>query len=139
MKLAELRTIVGSRDFVYPGTDPEADARRILETLDDSEPVESLEEASRILGGFGVEFVGGNSGAELAYVNAGDTYAGTLAWDGARFVVTSWGDWYESDAQAHEEETGEASCCYCGEVAELEEHSAPSWHGWACVDCRTNH
>jgi len=51
-----------------------------------------------LLGGFGVEVVGDVNNypprIDLEYVNMGDTYTGTVLYDG-RWEVGSWGDWVE--------------------------------------------
>ena len=126
--LLNLMWVVGSAEFCYPGPegtgDPEVDAVRIERlVIDGSGSAESrLEAIDRILGGFGVEHVAGpGDSGTLDYVNAGDTYAGTVGLDDSGdFLVTSWGDWYEGAEAEHAEETGEARCPYCGEWGEPE-------------------
>jgi len=117
--VVDLLGVVGSRDFLPVEV---ALAVAALTRDPDLDPEEVLERASDLLGGFGVEHVAGpgDTGA-LDYVNMGDTYAGTLAHDGADFVVTSWGDWYEGAEDEHAEETGERRCPYCGEWGEPEQ------------------
>lgn len=116
-----LRLIVGAQGFIYRGDDTDADVERLRALLDaDGDVTATLDEASDILGGFGVEYVGVPGSRELAYVNNGDTYNATLGWDGSAYVVTSWGDWFEKAERAHEEESGERRCMYCGEWGEPE-------------------
>lgn len=120
--LLALLGIVGARGFCYKGADAYADAVRLFDlTRGEGDVDDVLAEASDILGAFGVEHVAGpgDSGA-LEYVNAGDTYTATLGHDGARYVVTSWGDFFEGAEAEHEEETGERRCHYCGEWGEPE-------------------
>lgn len=72
---------------------------------------------NEILNGHGVEWINESDGyirrrsfmhsydrhfwrnTVLLYVNQGDTYAPTLAYDVRedRFIITSWGDWYEEN------------------------------------------
>jgi len=89
---------------------------------------------------FGIEEMDLPDGTSLRYTNTGDTYSEALcSIDGGDWFLSCWGDCYESAEQSRYEETGEQCCCYCGEFAELEEHSAKNWHGWACQSCRENH
>lgn len=120
--LLDVLRIVGARDFCYKGSDRYADAVRLFDlTRGEGEVDDVLAEASDILGAFGVEHVAGpgDTGA-LEYVNAGETYADTLAHDGARYVVTSWGAFFEGAEEEHAEESGERRCPYCGEWGEPE-------------------
>jgi hypothetical protein len=69
----------------------------------------------------GVEHVGDDAfPGELAYLNTGDSYGTTLAYDtqAGAFLVTSWADWMEARETEHTEETDETRCPYCGEWAE---------------------
>lgn len=56
--------------------------------------------ANQVAGTYGVEAIFGSrvSWPDLEYLNTGDTYTLTLAYDRIRerFVVTSWGDWIEA-------------------------------------------
>lgn len=117
--LALLGVVVESRD---KGSDPYADAVYLFDlTRGESKVYDVLAEASDVLGGFGVEHVEGpgDSGA-LDYVNMGDTYDATLGHDGVRYVVTSWGDFFEGAEDKYAEETGERRCPNCGEWGEPE-------------------
>lgn len=63
---------------------------------------------NELIGGFGVEAIftdGDMMEPALSYVNMGDTYAATIAYDHREdeFILTSYGDWVE----AYEQETGE--------------------------------
>jgi len=56
---------------------------------------------NEILEGYGTEAIFGDSDAmqpAAAYINMGDTYTATLLYDytRGRWLVTSWGDWVES-------------------------------------------
>ena len=126
-----IKTIVGAEGFIYRGEDTEADVARLEKLIESStDPIETLEAASKLLGGFGVEDVAVAPGwKELAYVNAGDTYTLTLAHDGDQFLVISWGDWYDNQEEAYQEATGEQRCPYCGEW------SAVSRDGETFEDC----
>lgn len=100
------------------------DAKRIISTLnavDKPEDVDgALEEVSEILGGFGVEAIQPEGAwvdsywreAILYYVNMGDTYRPTIAYDTDRgeFLITSWGDFLEDweRKQAEDEEQVES-------------------------------
>lgn len=46
----------------------------------------------------GVEYLGqhARTGLPVEYCNAGDTYAGTIAFIGTRLIVSTWGDLVES-------------------------------------------
>lgn len=118
----QLATIVGSSDFLFKG-DPETAIRELVRIMQDDElsPWDALDYADEVLGGFGVESISGpGDTGSLDYVNAGDTYAGTLAHDGERFLVTCWGDWLEGAELNHQQETNEVRCMYCGEWGEPE-------------------
>jgi len=73
---------------------------------------------------FGVEYTpyeetGPLSGVEMAYLNAGDTYAATLCYtEDKGFFISSWGDYVENAERQYEEETGERLCGYCGAWSE---------------------
>ena len=65
-------------------------------------PDVALHVIDKLLGGFGVEAVGGDMevssySPDMAYVNTGDTYSPTVVYDygSGRFSLTSWGDWVE--------------------------------------------
>lgn len=98
-------------------------ARRIYEKTGDE--TKALEKANEILGGFGIEGlppVDGDfrKGRGMSYVNMGDTYDETIAFDEetSTFSISCWGDWLEQAEEAYTEETGKIRCPYCGE-----------WHG----------
>lgn len=69
---------------------------------------EALQEANKIIDGFGVETVGGGDdygfwgGARAAYINTGDTYSPTILYDvdKERFYLTTLGDWVEGEERA---------------------------------------
>lgn len=65
---------------------------------------EMLDEANRLLGGHGVEYIRTEEDDQHAahgayYVNMGDTYTATLLLDldRGRMWATTWGDWVESE------------------------------------------
>jgi hypothetical protein len=95
-----------------------ADARYVrpkwAEGLPSSDDV--LEEANRLLKGFGVEATQCEScqvdkyyyGIVLLYVNMGETYETTFMYDTekGRFLIGSWGDWFERHEAQHAKEDG---------------------------------
>lgn len=111
-------TLVLTRDFSGPYCDTFESVQKWVRQCY-NEP--SLEERqmcalNEVLDGYGVEGLRagederyrGNDmwvddhfwqGVRLEYVNMGDTYTPTIGYDIAkdRFVVTSWGDWYEAN------------------------------------------
>lgn len=64
--------------------------------------------------GYGVEHIRHDlTGRSLSYVNLGDTYDTTICEIGGRYVLTSWGAWYEhQDAIAAR--SGFFRCPQCG-------------------------
>ena len=65
---------------------------------------DGLNEAERYLTacGFdthGIEYVNVDGGVGLAYLNTGDTYTLTVAYEGenGEMIATSWGDWFEEN------------------------------------------
>ena len=105
----------------------------------------TIEEANKIAGGFGVEYVA-VAGREIAYVNMGDTYAETICQEGdGPLFVSSWGDWIEQAEQAHCEEEDVIRCGYCGEFTPLCEAAMaqpagnrPAWRDTVCEHCGHN-
>jgi hypothetical protein len=94
---------------------------------EEADPMDLLHAIARVLaplGASGVEHCpappGGPHDGGFDYVNLGDTYRTTvlLETDGETFSVGSWGGYYESLEEAHEEESGETRCAYCGEWSE---------------------
>lgn len=76
-----------------------------MKACDSFKEVDSiLEEANKIMGGFGVAAVPGNEWMKyyldicLLYINMGDTYSKTLLYDTVKekFLIGSWGDFVES-------------------------------------------
>ena len=102
----------------------EIDARRLVEQRHGME--------------FGVESVALATGAELLYINRGDTYDETLVSidDGETWRWSSLGDEYETAEAEHYQETEEQRCCYCGTLTVCKPHNARSWSGPACGPCR---
>lgn len=103
--------------------DPErayANACRILR--EHHFPFGALAACSPIIDGFGVESVRLADGAELLYVNKGDTYDATLCHvEGRGYFVSSWGDEYEAADRAREEDSDERRCAYCSEWTDVGE------------------
>lgn len=102
--------------------DDSAKALRLFDLTESDEGVEAvLAQASEILEGYGVERVAPlPDGRALRYVNNGETYSDTLAHDGARYLVTSWGAFVEAEENSRAEETRdegspEGRCGYCSE------------------------
>lgn len=64
--------------------------------------------------GYGVEYIRHDlTDRSLSYVNLGDTYATTICKAGGRYVLGSWGEWYErQDAIAAR--SGFFRCPRCG-------------------------
>ena len=90
-------------------------------------PGDALAACSNIIDGHGVEALALADGAELRYVNKGDTYDATLCHvEGRGYFVSSWGDVHEATDRAREEDSGERRCAYC---------SAWSDRGEPCGDC----
>lgn len=65
-----------------------------------------LEYFNTLLNGHGIEFIRNGKmwsryyhDMALLYVNTGDTYSTTFAYDvrQEKFIVTSWGDWFENE------------------------------------------
>lgn len=55
-----------------------------------------LEQVSELIGGAGVEATTDDSNdVTFTYVNTGDSYTTTIAHDGRKLLVTSWGDWID--------------------------------------------
>ena len=90
----------------------------------------------------GMEWVDLPNGTGVWYVNRGDTYDATLckvtdmATGSFDWIVASWGGLFEEAERERYDDTGEQSCCNCGEYAECEEHSGKNWDGYACESCR---
>ncbi|MCK5942490.1 MAG: hypothetical protein KAI24_11005 [Planctomycetes bacterium] len=78
-------------------------------------PDVALAQCSDWIDGHGVESVELADGAELLYVNAGDTYDATLCYLPLHgFFVSSYGDEVEAAEQQRTRSTGERRCGYCG-------------------------
>lgn len=92
-----------------------------------------------IAGGFfGVEHVacaGVDDAGELAYMNAGETYAETVCRvDGGAFYVGSWGDWYENVELKHSTDSGDVRCVYCSAMTP----AGDNWREARCESCGRN-
>ena len=87
-------------------------ARMLKNAYGDHEAIdEALEEANKVLGGFGVEAIQGNFSVSsyyrdivALYINRGETYETTILYETAaeRFRITSWGDWVERNQEKYE-------------------------------------
>ena len=92
---------------------------------------------SRVLGGhpgtFGIERITMPSGAELVYLNSGDTYSRTLcSIDGGEIFVSTWGDCVEQDEEEHCEDTGTIQCGWCSHFTPMNKRD---WHNVVCESC----
>jgi hypothetical protein len=57
---------------------------------------EFMEGISELIGAHGVERISDDNGdVTFTYANTGDTYTRTIAHDGEKILITSWGDWVE--------------------------------------------
>ena len=115
---------------------------------------EAFERISRILGAehFGIEhcsidnFGDINESIEppsMMYLNMGDTYDTTLVLtddyvDGVKLLITSWGDWFESNEKHHCLESGVVRCGYCGRFTPFDYESGDSVHKCKCEHCDNN-
>lgn len=64
---------------------------------------------------FGIEYLNLPGGGEVAYVNTGDTYSGTLLHVEGEWIYSSWGDVLEESETEYTKESGENRCPNCGE------------------------
>ena len=103
-----------------------------------------LARANEVLGGCGVEYVE-CAGREIAYVNMGDTYDRTVCAEDGKCWIGSWGDWYETAEQSHEEDEDVIRCGYCGEFTPLcaaamaePAGARSSWSDTRCEHCGRN-
>ena len=84
-------------------------------------------------GTFGVEYMTLPSGAELIYLNAGDTYARTLCCvDDETIIVSTWGDCFKQDEMQHEEDTDTICCGWCSHYTPMDRED---WHDVVCESC----
>jgi hypothetical protein len=89
------------RGTVDPFTVPAAESwrRQCYHQPDPRKPETIMYAIGSVLAGYGSEAVWGESETRpvMEYVNMGDTYDTTIAYDYAagRYRVTSWGDWVE--------------------------------------------
>jgi len=84
------------------------------------------------LGHYGIERVE-CAGVELEYLNRGDTYTATIGREpSGEFVVTSWGDWYETIENRHCEDEGVVRCSYCSEFTP---NPGGDWSEITCEHC----
>jgi hypothetical protein len=81
-----------------------AEAKELRNLMDSSSVAHVLRSASKMMDGFGVEYIRSSNDTVrtpdgLDYVNMGDTYDLTLVYDHnkGKYVVTSWGDIVEAD------------------------------------------
>lgn len=105
-----------------------ADAKklsRLMKTADGHDDVDAaLDEANKLIDGYGVEAINSECARSfdryymnivLLYVNLGNTYRTTIAYDTieSAFLITSWGDWSETfvqeNCESKEEEPEEES------------------------------
>lgn len=84
------------------------------------------------IGTFGTELVSIED-REAEYINTGDTYSATILREGnGDFVVTSWGDWYETAEHEHEEETETIRCGWCSHFTPMDQQD---WRDVVCESC----
>lgn len=72
---------------------------------------------------------------DCSYLNAGDTYATTIIWDGQseQFHIGCWGDWQEEAEQEYQDDTDTLHCFYCGHYTPKIEDV--DWHDTVCESC----
>jgi len=92
----------------HSSKDPDADAEKIRQLLQKShgskEAEKTLQKIDKIVDGFGVETIRGDTIIDYYfrdivafYINTGDTYSPTLLYktETGTWLLTTWGDWVE--------------------------------------------